>query len=401
MTDNEFHNKDGDQNIAQGKQAVGKQENAAQQVNGDRSIMSGTGNVTVNYGVPSEVFARYAGELAVTDAALSSFFKILEEQQVPRNDLDSKLREIARNYKFLLKRLKNIERQEPAKEFRIKPVISQLLQIKDPIAIQLRIEVRHAIETADYVKAEDLLQQAEAYDMHAIEELNQNVSWQRRFFAAASCIDNARLQEIQLYYAKAGEYWQKAVTLLPPESRQIRSICLNHAHRAGCNLHDIAKYTEALFIWEQNLVFYREFGDRAGEGRTLNNISGIHCARGDYDTALKYLEQSLSISQEIGDRDGEGTTLNNLATTAYAKGDYDTALKYLEQSLSIRQEIGDRRGEAETSWNIGCIYEDQGDLAKAEQYMSKAVQIAKEIGHPKREEWGETLELVRTKLRGR
>ena len=33
-----------------------------------------------------------------------------------------------------------------------------------------------------------------------------------------------------------------------------------------------------------------------GEGTTLNNISGIYQARGDYDKALAYLEQSLKIT---------------------------------------------------------------------------------------------------------
>ncbi|MCP4119422.1 MAG: tetratricopeptide repeat protein, partial [Desulfobacteraceae bacterium] len=87
-------------------------------------------------------------------------------------------------------------------------------------------------------------------------------------------------------------------------------------------------------------------------GTTLNNISGIFRARGDYETALKYLEDSLKIRQEIGDKAGEGTTLNNMATTAYARGDYETALKYLEDSLKIRQEIGDKAGEGTTLNNI-------------------------------------------------
>ena len=47
-------------------------------------------------------------------------------------------------------------------------------------------------------------------------------------------------------------------------------------------------------------------GDKSGEGTTLNNISQIFKARGDYETALRYLEQSLAISQEIGDKSGEG-----------------------------------------------------------------------------------------------
>jgi len=52
MTDNRFDNKgSGDQNIAQGKGAVGKQDNSTsvkQTSIGDSNISTGTGNVTVN-----------------------------------------------------------------------------------------------------------------------------------------------------------------------------------------------------------------------------------------------------------------------------------------------------------------------------------------------------------------
>ncbi|UCE90034.1 MAG: tetratricopeptide repeat protein, partial [Pseudomonadota bacterium] len=73
------------------------------------------------------------------------------------------------------------------------------------------------------------------------------------------------------------------------------------------------------------LFAYEKIGDKAGEGKTLNNISQIFKARGDYDTALTYLEKSLKISQEIGDKAGEGKTLNNISQIYAARGDYDTA----------------------------------------------------------------------------
>ena len=56
-----------------------------------------------------------------------------------------------------------------------------------------------------------------------------------------------------------------------------------------------------------------------GEGTTLNNISQIYDAKGDYDQALQYLEKSLAIRQQIGDRKGEGTTLNNISQIYDAK----------------------------------------------------------------------------------
>ncbi|CAK8714085.1 hypothetical protein GMJAKD_03320 [Candidatus Electrothrix aarhusensis] len=352
-----FNSKDGEQNIAQGDHAIGPQGNT-QQASGDESILSGTGNVAnYNYSIPPAVFAEYAGKLAVTDAALASFFKIFEEQQVPHSDLDSKLREIAGQHKELLARLETV-------------------QSEDPQVQRLKEEAGRAIEAADYAKAEELLNQAEARDVQAIEQLEE-AARQRRISAAASCEDNAKLQRIQLRYAKAAEYWQKAAALLPENKKKERSLYL---HEAGDDLHRIARYSEALSLFEQSLAIDYELGDKAGEGTTLNNISHIYKARGDYLAALKYLEQSLAIRQEIDDKAGEGATLNNIGHIYKARGDYLAALRYLEQSLAIRQEIDDKAGEGATLNNIGLIYDAQGNSATALKYLEQSLTIRQEIG---------------------
>ena len=410
--DNHFDSKGGPQNTAQGEHPIGQQN---------------------NYGVPYAAYGELAGQLAVTDSALASFFKIMEEQQVPRSDLDSKLREIAGQYKELLARVGD---DQAAKQ---------------------------AIEAGDYAKAEKLLE--DAANQHSLA-------------AAGAYADNARLQRVQLRYAKAAAYWQKAAALLPEEGKKERALCL---HEAGYDLYHIAKYKEALPLYEQSLVINRELGGKAGEGTTLNNISQIYKAQGDYITALRYLEQSLAIMQELGDKAGEGATLNNISGIHWAQGDYatalkqleqalaihravgnramkgatlnnisqiyhargdyaaalkyleqslaitqeigdkrgegvilnnigrlykkpddyDTALKYLEQSLAIMQEIGDRRGEAETSWNIGLAYIKKGTLNKAEVYISRAVQLAEELGHPALEQFREGLAALRAQLKAR
>ncbi|HRJ54356.1 MAG TPA: tetratricopeptide repeat protein, partial [Candidatus Thiothrix moscowensis] len=123
----------------------------------------------------------------------------------------------------------------------------------------------------------------------------------------------------------------------------------------------------------------QEIGDKSGEGTTLNNISQIYSARGDYDTALDFLKKSLAIQQEIGDKSGEGTTLNNMATTAHARGDYDTALDFLKQSLAIRQEIGDVAGLCATLFNMGHIHLQNEEIAEALQAWLTVYGIAKQI----------------------
>ncbi len=424
---------------------------------GDQSpiVHTESGNINLTYGISEERFEALTDELAVTKSALKSFFKILEQEQVPREDLDSTLREIAAQYKELLQRL-------------------EVIQSEDAEVVTLKTQARHAIEDGKFDEAETLLNQAETRDVDAIEQL-EAVANQRRLSAAETNADNARLQRIRLRYAKAADYWRKAADLLPESEQKTRAeyfnaagedfyrvaryadalplfeqslaLCREIGYKAGegATLNNLSQiyqargdYATALTYLEQSLTIRREIGDTAGEGATLNNISQIYDARGDYATALTYLEQSLAIRREIGDKAGEGTTLNNisqiydargdyataltyleqcltifreigdkaheggtlnnLATTAYAKGDYATALTYLEQSLAIRREIGDTAGEGVTCWNIGLTYEEQGDLAKAEAYIRQSVEIAEETGHPDLEKRQAALERIRKAL---
>ncbi|MCI5192151.1 MAG: tetratricopeptide repeat protein [Candidatus Electrothrix sp. AU1_5] len=356
------HSGSGNQNVAQGPNAIGMQEKVMQKIGGDGNICSGSGNVTVNNnpGVPSELlakYAEYAEELGATKQLIRTFLGTLLKEKIPRDQWDAKLREIAATHKELLDRLATV-------------------QSEDPEVQRLKWKAGQAIAAGEYGKAEELLNQAEALDLKAIEQM-EKMAKQRRISAAKTNADQANLQEVQLRYAKAAEYWQKAADLLPETEKKDRAYYLN---AAGYDLRQLSRSTEAKPLYEQSLTLYREIGDRAGEGTTLSNMGALHHARGDYATALKYLEQSLAIRQEIGDRAGEGTTLNNISQIYDAQGDYDTALKYLNQSLAIRQEIGDRAGEGTNLNNISQIYDARGDYDKALKYLEYSLGIMQEIG---------------------
>ncbi|MCI5125784.1 MAG: hypothetical protein D3925_15265, partial [Candidatus Electrothrix sp. AR5] len=145
---NQFDNKgDGDQNIAQGDGAVGKQTNIFLQPRavalaavllagigwGGYSLFAPAGNsastqggsspaavagrdVAVNYntsGVDPELFARYVKELGAAEQVLNGFLTTLLDQEIPRDQWDNKLREIAATHKELLARLANVQSEDP------------------------------------------------------------------------------------------------------------------------------------------------------------------------------------------------------------------------------------------------------------------------------------------------
>ena len=265
-------------------------------------------------GVSPELFAEYVKKLALTEEIVERFFTILEQRQTPRDEWGRKLQEIAAQYKELLQRL-------------------EFVQSEDPRVLELKAQARQAIEAGRFDEAETRLKQAEARDLRAIEQL-EAAAQKRRISAAETNADNARLQEIQLRYAAAADYWRQAAKLLPESEQQKRAFCLNEA---GYDFDRIARYADALPLYEQ----------------------------------------SLAICREIGDKAGEGATLNNLATTAYAGGDYATALTYLEQSLAISREIGDIAGMCATLFNIGHIHRQNREFPQAMTAWMTVYQLAK------------------------
>ncbi len=335
--------KGSEQNIAQGDHVIGKQVN--------------------NYGVPLEKYEQIKKELDVSDAVLTSFFKILEQGKVPREDWGVKLPEIAFRYKELLQRFESVTSDDP--------------QVKS-----LKEQAGQAIKAGEYDRAEDLLNQAKKRDRAAIATLKSSIAEQqaaleqRQLSEAQSCVSQAELQEMQYRYEKAAQYFQEAAAALPEGHEAERAYCLN---AAGYDLDNIARYAEALSLYEQSLSIYREIGDRNGEATLLNNISAIYQAQGEYSKALDYLEQSLLIYRKVGDKKGEGMTLNNIGQIYLTRGDYPKALKYLEQSLLLQQEIQDKKGEGWSLNNIGAIHNQQGNYAAALQYYNQALTVSREI----------------------
>ncbi|PWQ95374.1 hypothetical protein DKT75_13485 [Leucothrix arctica] len=171
------------------------------------------------------------------------------------------------------------------------------------------------------------------------------------------------------------DHWLPTLCALEDLKSKARAI----NYQGLLNSH-LGNKTIALEHYQTADEIYKKLGEKSGESSTLNNISQIFKARGDYETTLKYLQQSLAIQQEIGDKSGEGTTLNNMATTAHARGDYEIALKYLQQSMAIKQATGDKSGEGVTLNNISQIFKARGDFETAIKYLQHSLTIRQEIG---------------------
>jgi tetratricopeptide (TPR) repeat protein len=271
-----------------------------QQTHGPNSPTFGhvRGSVNINFpGISAERFQSLAAELGVTDAALESFFTILEQQHVPRQNLDSKLRDIAKHYKDLQEQLRAFTSDDPA-------------------VVALKQAASQALEAGNFAQVETLLKEASQKDLEGARQF-QKMATQRWLSAAASNAALGGLQEAQLRYAEATTYYRRAVELvesIPKGPEEILATYLNDWAKALWQAGDYAnaepRLQRALAIREQ--VLGPEHSDVAV---SLNNLALLYHAHGRYAEAEPLYRRALAISEQaLGpDHPDVATNLENYA----------------------------------------------------------------------------------------
>ena len=64
--------------------------------------------------------------------------------------------------------------------------------------------------------------------------------------------------------------------------------------------NSVSRYAEAASLWQRVLTFYRQVGDRAGEGAALWNMGATYTDQKLYDQALPNLQQAFVIFRDMG-----------------------------------------------------------------------------------------------------
>jgi tetratricopeptide (TPR) repeat protein len=326
-------------------------------------------HITTVQGISEERHERLAAELGVTRSALTSFFKILEQQQVPPEDLDHTLRQIATSYKELHARL-------------------QRFTSDDPAVAALKEQARDAIEAGEFARAEALLNEASAKDLEVAQELRETVAT-RLCSAAASRATNGDLKRTQLAYAEAAAYYQQAVELL--ESVPMANLELAaYLNAWGIVSYEAGQYPAAELLYQRALALWEQvLGPTHPEVATsLNNLAGLYQAQGRYAKAEPLYQRALAIREHslAPLHPHIAQSLDNLAVLYRAQGRHDKAEPLCQQALTIRERVfGPMHSDVATSLsNLALLYHDQGRYAEAEPLYRRALALYGSLAPPVR-----------------
>ena len=162
----------------------------------------------------------------VQDSALKNFFKILEKKRVPIEDVDKRLREIAKRHLELIERLRLAERSAS----------------DDPDVGRYLKGAKGLIEIGDYDGADGLLARAEALDIEAIAR-QQTALDKRALRAAETRGERAELRLIRFDHRAAAVLFAAAAKIVPAN----RPLTVaRYANRAGTAYQEAGLYPDAL-----------------------------------------------------------------------------------------------------------------------------------------------------------
>jgi len=324
-----------------------------QETRGDKSPAIIGDNAKIIYGFTEEELME---ELGVTRVALKSFFRVLEEKQVPLEDLIAKLREIATTHNALQENLQRITSE-------------------DPKVLELRRQARQALTDGNFEEAERLLKEAQRRDLEVIDELEEILK-KRRFSAAVTTGDLGDLKIIQLAYADAALYYREAAGLVAEDDAKTQATYL---HDEGTAWWQAGQYAKALSPLEQALHLRENAlgSEHADVASSLNNLAVLYQAQGLYAQAEPLYKRALAIEEKVlgPDHPRVATGLNNLALLYEAQGLYAQAEPLYKRALAIKEKVlgPDHPRVATGLNNLAGLYQAQGLYAQAEPLYKRAL----------------------------
>jgi len=178
----------------------------------------------------------FSEELGVTKAAVETMLAILKEHEVPSEQLEAKLKEIAERHVALTERLHAISCSND-----------------EPEVAQKREQAAQAIEQGEYDWAEALLAEAVAIDRSAIDEQQEALD-RRKLSATVTIGHQGELERARLNYRKAAEHFDKAARLVQETDCEARRAYLMKQAKTlyyqGSEFGDNQALVEAIAVYQ-------------------------------------------------------------------------------------------------------------------------------------------------------
>jgi tetratricopeptide (TPR) repeat protein len=328
-----------------------------------------------------------ATRLSTGREALLGFFKILQEDDVPVEQLTTKLTLIAQRYVSMLERLAALAPEDADAQRYID---------------EAREVLRQAASTKDYDRADALLSQAEeAQDFslqraEALEREAHDVASQKRLSTAATRAERGELSLTRLDYLQAAQHFKYAASLVAAADPKIRLVYWTHSAGAlttfGDEKGDNAVLAQAISVYRDVL---REISLKRFPlfwAMNQNNLGNALQTLGERETGIRRLEEALTAYREaLRGFTRERVPLkwaasqNNLGAVLMRLGERESGTRRLEEAvIAFREALKERTREqvpldwAATQNNLGNVVDALGRRGSGTLRSEEAVTAYRE-----------------------
>ncbi|KPA18790.1 NB-ARC domain-containing protein [Candidatus Magnetomorum sp. HK-1] len=318
-----------------------------------------TANVINIQGIPPEEYQRLSEDFGITKNAVKNFFKIIEQKEIPKEDWDFTLRQIATRHKELLSRL------------------DQFNVTVDTKIQELRLKAEESISEGDYDNADKYLDKALERQMFCITNAEKELT-NCKLSAAEMKVNKGDIELIRINYKAATKLFKEAVELVPGGHELKKA---EYSQKWGDAARDAGFYTESQTALEQCLEIRQKLLPKYHPdiATTFNNLAVLYKSQGKYEETEPMYQISLGIYETVLGKDHPyvATTLNNLAGLYKSQGKDKDPEPLYKRSLRIREaKFGkDHTDVATTINNLAGLYSFQGKYKKAELLYQRCLEI--------------------------
>jgi len=331
----------------------------AQADHGSTASVTHIENYHENKGITQEQYLSLAKDLGVTENAVKNFFKIIEQKEVPKEDWDFTLRQIATRHKELLSRLD---------QFNV--TVDEEIQ-------ELRLKAEEAIDEGNYDNADTYFDEIIEKQIICADRLLKE-SFNCKLSAAEAKVDKGDIELIRINYKSATILFKEAVELVP-DGHELKKA--EYLQKWGNAASDAGLYDESQIALEKCLAIRERLlpKDDIDLATTLNNLAELYRSQGKYEKAEPLYQKSLGIWEtKLGkDHPDVATSLNNLAMLYMSQGKYEEAEPLYQKSLGIWEtKLGKDHPDVATSLNnLAELYRAQGKYEEREPLYQRSLGI--------------------------
>jgi predicted ATPase/DNA-binding CsgD family transcriptional regulator len=142
---------------------------------------------------------------------------------------------------------------------------------------------------------------------------------------------------------------------------------------------DPEMYPEIRQFCSDNLITFRERGDRWGTGWALLGLGNVSLLEGVYEEARERAWEALVIFRESGDQLGMAAALHALMKVAGGLGVHLERKRLAQESLTLAGMIEDRGGIAASLFVMGQAAYHLGDYEEAKHLLERGVVLYREL----------------------